>query len=185
MRIIAGRHRGRKLVTPADARIRPTADRTREALFDSLEHGLPPLRGARFLDLCAGTGAIGLEAWSRGAAEVLMVENDPAAVRLIARNLALLGDPPEVRLRTADAATLPAARLPFDLAFMDPPYDHSLAGPILARLAAGWLRAGALVVIELPAKTSFEAPPPYECLRERRYGAARLVVLRYPEAARD
>lgn len=178
MRIIAGRHRGRKLATPADERIRPTADRTREALFSSLETGRPPLRGSRFLDLCAGTGAIGLEAWSRGAAEVLMVENDPAAIRLIGRNLAAVGDPPEVRLLRADAAALPPADRPFDLAVMDPPYGHALAEPILNRLRAGWLCEGAVAVVELAAKEAFEPPPGYEPLRERRYGAARLVFLR-------
>lgn len=179
MRIIAGRHRGRKLIPPADARIRPTSDRAREALFDILEHRQPAILGARFLDLCAGTGAVGLEAYSRGAAEVLLVENDPAALDLIQRNRALLGSPPEVQVLSADARRLPHPGRPFELAFLDPPYGSGLAGAILEQLEAGWLVPGAVVVVELQAREPFAPPPAYEPERERRYGASRFVFLRF------
>src|SRR5919106_6660652 len=106
MRIIAGRFRGRGLLSPKGTRIRPTSDRAREALFDILEHGEPRLHGARFLDLFCGTGAVGIEACSRGAAQVLLIENDPEALRLARANLARIGTPPNVRLLAGDAARL-------------------------------------------------------------------------------
>src|SRR5918994_6912706 len=118
MRIIAGRFRGRALLPPKGVRIRPTSDRAREALFDLLEHGEPPLRGARFADLFCGTGAVGIEACSRGAAEVMLIDNDPEALRLAEANLERIGAPGSVRLLAGDAARLgPARQPPFDLAF--------------------------------------------------------------------
>ena len=104
MRIIAGDFRGRRLLAARGHAIRPTGERAREALFDILEHGAPPLRGARFLDLFCGTGAIGLEACSRGAAEVVLVEHDRAALKLAEANIADLGAPANVRLWRATPA---------------------------------------------------------------------------------
>ena len=179
MRIGAGRQRGRKLAAPRGRDLRPTAGRTREALFDILMHGAPPLAGAHFLDLFAGTGAIGLEAWSRGAAEVLMVEEDPPALDLIRANLARLGHPPGVRLLALDATRLGPAAQTFDLVFLDPPYRSGLAAPALTGLVAGgWLKATSRVVVELAAKEPFIPPPGFITEDERRYGAARLVFLR-------
>lgn len=183
MRIVGGRHRGRKLWGPANRQIRPTPDRAREALFDILEHR-DRIRGARFLDLCAGTGAVGLEAFSRGASEVLLVEADPEAVRLIRRNLALLGDPPEVRIVQADARRLARPDRPFDLAFLDPPYRSGLAAPILAGLLGGWLSTESVVVVELAAR---EPVPPHAGFildDDRRYGAARFLFFLRPAAPR-
>ena len=181
MRIVGGRHRGRKLIGPSDRRIRPTSDRAREALFDLLEHRTPALRGARFLDLCAGTGAVGLEAYARGAAEVVLVENDPAALHLIRRNRALLGDPPAVRVLAADAARLPATIRAFDLVFLDPPYDAGSAGPILRGLQGGRLAGGALVIAEIRGRGTLARPAGFDLIEERRYGAARFVFLRPAE----
>ncbi|HEX5080217.1 MAG TPA: 16S rRNA (guanine(966)-N(2))-methyltransferase RsmD [Geminicoccaceae bacterium] len=178
MRIIAGAFRGRRLQSPAWAAIRPTGDRAREALFDILEHGEPRLRGARFLDLFCGTAAVGLEACSRGAAEVLLIDNDAAALRLASANLTRLGKPPTVRLMAADAARLGAAPGRFDLVFLDPPYGTGLALPALAGLCGGWLAPGALIVVELAAKESLEPPAGFVVEQERRYGAARFVFLR-------
>lgn len=177
MRIVGGQHRGRVLHSPDDLRIRPTSDRSREALFNRLEHrGL--VRGARFLDLCAGSGAVGLEACSRGAQDVLLVERDPAAIRLIRQNVARLGDPPQVRVLQADANRLPHPALPYDLAFLDPPYGQGLAPGILASLAAGnWLESEATVIAEVAAKESLAVPAPFRIEDERRYGAARFVLL--------
>ncbi|MGH6915854.1 MAG: 16S rRNA (guanine(966)-N(2))-methyltransferase RsmD [Geminicoccales bacterium] len=178
MRIIAGAFRGRALLSPRDARIRPTSDRAREALFDMLEHGEPRLRGARFLDLFCGTGAIGIEACSRGAAEVLLIDHDPEAQRLTAANLARIGAPANARLLAGDACRLGRARQSFDLVFLDPPYGSGLARPALAGLADGWLAPGARVVVELGAREPLEPPEGLILEQERRYGAARFVLLR-------
>jgi 16S rRNA (guanine966-N2)-methyltransferase len=160
MRIIAGRLRGRRLLAPKGRTIRPTSDRARQALFDILEHGAPPLRGGSFLDLFCGTGAIGLEAHSRGAAEVLLIDNDRAALKLAEANIARLGAPPGVRLLARDATLLDPAPHPFDLAFLDPPYRSGLAPPALAGLARnGWLAEGARIVVELAARDDLDPPP--------------------------
>ena len=139
MRIIAGDFRGRRLLAPRGHAIRPTGERAREALFDILEHGAPPLRGARFLDLFCGTGAIGLEACSRGAAAVVLVEHDRAALKLAEANIARLGAPANVRVMARDASRLGVAPHPFDLIFLDPPYRSGLAGVTLGALAQGRL----------------------------------------------
>ena len=178
MRVIAGRFRGRALLSPKGVRIRPTSDRAREALFDLLEHGEPPLRGARFADLFCGTGAVGIEACSRGAAEVMLIDNDPEALRLAEANLERIGAPANVRLLPGDASRLGPARGKFDLAFLDPPYRSGLAPAALAGLRHGWLAHGARIVVELGAKEPFEPPEGFILEQERRYGAARFVLLR-------
>jgi 16S rRNA (guanine966-N2)-methyltransferase len=180
MRIIAGRHRGRKLLTPEDRRIRPTSDRAREALFAVLDHGRPPLGGARFLDLFCGTGAVGLEAWSRGAAQVLLIDREPAALRLAEANVARLGGPSEVSVRAADASALGQAPGPFDLVFLDPPYRSDLATPALVALSShGWLSAGARVIVQLAPGEACEAPAPFALDDQRRYGNAKFLLFRH------
>lgn len=179
MRIVGGRHRGTKLLAPPGRELRPTAERTREALFDILTHGERPLAGGRFLDLFAGTGAVGLEAWSRGAAEVVLVENDPSALAVIRRNLDALGRPDDITLLARDATKLGRAAVGFDVVFLDPPYRSDLAEPALESLEnSGWLGEDARIVLELAAKEPLRPPPGFELLDERRYGAARLVFLR-------
>ena len=116
------------------------------------------LRGASFLDLFCGTGAVGIEACSRGAAAVLLIESDPEALRLARANLARVGAPPHVRLMAGDAARLGAAPQRFDLVFLDPPYRSGLALPTLAGLRGGWLAPGARIVVELAAKEPLELP---------------------------
>lgn len=178
MRIIAGRWRGRTLLTPSDRAIRPTSDRAREALFAILEHGRPPLRGARFLDLFCGTGAVGLEAASRGAAEVWLVDRDRRALMLATANLARLGTPANVQIIDRDATRLGLGRQAFQLVFLDPPYRSGLGGPALSGLAHGWLASGAGVVVELAANENLQLPPGYALEQDRRYGAARFLFLR-------
>jgi 16S rRNA (guanine966-N2)-methyltransferase len=178
MRIIAGIWRGRRLLTPAGGAIRPTSDRAREALFGILEHGAPALRGARFLDLFCGTGAVGLEAASRGAAEVLLVDHDARALGLARANLERLGAPGNVRLALRDATRLGPAQQPYDLVFLDPPWRSGLATPALAALRNGWLAAGARLVVESDAREALDLPPGYALEQARRYGAARFVFLR-------
>jgi 16S rRNA (guanine966-N2)-methyltransferase len=185
MRIIAGRFRGRQLLSPEGAAIRPTSDRGREALFDILEHGEPRLRGAAFLDLFCGSGAVGLEACSCGAATVLLIENDPEALRLAKANLARIGAPPQARLTAGDAARLGPAPQGFDLVFLDPPYRSGLARAALAGLRRGWLAPGARIVVELAAKDGLDLPAGFEIEQERRYGAARFVFLRSSGDARQ
>jgi 16S rRNA (guanine966-N2)-methyltransferase len=149
MRIVAGTFRGRAVVAPKGQSTRPTADRTRQALFNVLEHAAwaPALDGRRVLDLFAGSGALGLEAISRGAACCLFLDRNAAAREAILANVGALGLADRIRIERRDAVTLgirtSADGAPFDLAFLDPPYGQGLGEAALARLAAGaWLAAG-------------------------------------------
>jgi len=185
VRIIAGSHRGRALTAPPGNDVRPTSDRAREALFNILAHGKfaaagPAYAGARVLDAFAGTGAFGLEALSRGAGEVVFIENDRAALATLRANIAALGEEKHARIVSADATAPPRAPAAAALAFLDPPYGKGLAVPALGALAkAGWLADGALCIIEMAARERIEPPPGFASLDERRYGAARLVFLRH------
>ncbi len=179
MRIIAGAFRGRPLLSPDNQAIRPTSDRAREALFNILEHGAPPVRGARFLDLFCGTGAVGLEALSRGAAEILLIEADATALAIAEANLARLGSPSNVRLLARDATQLGPARQGYDLLFLDPPYRSGFATPALAALArGGWLAPEARIIVELAARENLTIPAGYALQQGRRYGAAKFAFLR-------
>jgi 16S rRNA (guanine966-N2)-methyltransferase len=184
MRIIGGRHRGRALFAPAGSEIRPTSDRAREAIFNILAHGRfggvePPYLDAPVLDVFAGTGACGLEALSRGAASAVFIENSPAAITTLRRNIAHLGEASRCRILDADATRPPRAPSPCNLVFLDPPYRQNLAAPALAALrTAGWIAPAALCVVEIAAKEDFAAPEGFEILDERRYGAARVALLR-------
>lgn len=184
MRIVAGAFKGRGLVTPKGRATRPTAERTREAIFNVLAHApwAPPLEGARVIDLFAGSGALGFEALSRGAGFALFVETDAAArgaIRVNAEHLGVMGI---TRIHRRDAAALgekPAGLgLAFDLAFLDPPYGRGLAAGALARLVeGGWLRAEAVAVAEIGADESAPEVAGYELLDARRYGAAQVAFL--------
>lgn len=184
VRVVAGKWRGRAIAAPADASIRPTSDRAREALFNLLTQGRvaggeSPLLDARVLDAFAGSGALGLEALSRGAAEVLFLEKDAAAVALIRQNLRHFGAVREGIVIQGDATRPPPARAPASIALLDPPYRSGLAAPALAALLAqGWLAEGALVSVELEKGEELEIPPGFTPLDERRYGKAKLVFLR-------
>jgi 16S rRNA (guanine966-N2)-methyltransferase len=179
LRIIAGRHRGRRIAAPAGLAVRPTSDRAREAIFGILEHASPGLRGARFLDLFAGSGAAALEAVSRGAVEALCVDQAADAVAAIRANIATLGEADRVSVLRADVNRLGRASHPFDIAFLDPPYGSGLATPAIAGIAAGgWLTPAALVVAEIAARDRFEPSPGWKVEDDRRYGAARFLFLR-------
>ena len=168
--------------------MRPTADRTRQALFNILEHGHfvagggSPVRGARVLDAFAGTGAMGLEALSRGAGHAVFMENAREALDALKRNIAACCEEDQAEVLRVDATRPPSppGGVGCVLAFLDPPYDSGLATPCLAALAeAGWLAAGALCTVELAAGEDFTPPDGFGVLDERRYGAARVVLLRY------
>lgn len=179
LRIIAGRHRGRRIAAPEGLATRPTSERAREALFGVLERGSPPLRGSRFLDLFAGSGAAALEAISRGAVEALCIDQASAAVAAIRANVEALGESGAVSVLRADACRLGPASQPFDIAFLDPPYGSGLLAPALISLAEmGWLATGAQIVAEVAARERLEAVPGFQLEDERAYGAARLLFLR-------
>jgi 16S rRNA (guanine966-N2)-methyltransferase len=178
MRIVAGTWRGRVLVAPKGEATRPTADRVRQALFDMLLHapwgGYEAVRGAEVLDAFAGTGALGLEALSRGAARAHFIERDRAALAALRANVAALGAAAVVH---AGDALHPPPGVACGLVFLDPPYGQGLVERALAALAAaGWIAAGALVVAETGRE---EAPLGWgTLLAERSHGAARINVLR-------
>ncbi|HEX8381610.1 MAG TPA: 16S rRNA (guanine(966)-N(2))-methyltransferase RsmD [Allosphingosinicella sp.] len=171
MRIIAGQWRGRPLVAPKGQDTRPTADRVREALFSMLASRLGSFEGLRVADLFAGSGALGLEALSRGAAHCVFVENDRRAADAIRANIAALGASGEVLARSAEHAALPA---PADLAFLDPPYGSGLAPAVLAKLSVA---PGGWVSVET-GRTETVAAAGYEVDDERNYGKAKITLLR-------
>ena len=179
MRIVSGAYRGRTLVAPEGRSTRPTADRVRQALFDVLAHAsfAPDLDGARVMDLFAGSGALGLEAMSRGAAYCLFVETDEAARGAIRANLDALGLIGAGRVHRRDAADLGARPAtdgaPFDLAFLDPPYAKGLGEAALAGLlAGGWLADDALCVLERGADEPDPAVEGFDRIDTRRWGPA-------------
>ncbi|HXO91455.1 MAG TPA: 16S rRNA (guanine(966)-N(2))-methyltransferase RsmD [Stellaceae bacterium] len=184
MRIIGGRHRGRRLLAPPGETVRPTSDRAREALFDILSHGRfaadgIPFAGTAVLDAFAGTGALGLEALSRGAAEVVFFERDREALAILRRNVASLGESARAEILACDATRPPRAGLRCAVAFLDPPYRSGIAAAALGAIAAaGWLAGDALAVIEVGAREEFVPPAGFALLDGRIYGAARLVFLR-------
>jgi 16S rRNA (guanine966-N2)-methyltransferase len=173
-RIVAGAAKGRRLVVPARG-TRPTSDRAREALFSTLA-GLLDLDGARVLDLYAGTGAVGLEALSRGAGHVTFVESDRTAAAILRRNVetvGLLGA--QIVISSVEEYLADVVGAPFDLVYLDPPYalDDAALGAVLAGLdAPRWLVAGAVVVVERPAQAAQPRwPDVIQSIKQRRYGA--------------
>ncbi|PJE99302.1 16S rRNA (guanine(966)-N(2))-methyltransferase RsmD [Streptomyces carminius] len=187
-RVIAGTAGGRRLAVPPGQGTRPTSDRAREGLFSTWESLLGPLLGLRVLDLYGGSGAVGLEALSRGAGHVLLVESDARAVRTIRQNVRVLGLPgAEVRAGRAEQVVRgPAPGAPYDAVFLDPPYavgDDELREILLTLRLRGWLAADALVTVERGTRGGeFRWPAGYEGLRSRRYGEG---TLWYGRAARE
>ena len=182
MRIVGGRLRGRPLAAPTSQAIRPTADRLRESLFNILVHAYDdPVTDARVLDLFAGTGALGLEALSRGAAFALFIDEGAQARALLRENVATLGLGGVSRIFRRDATRLGAAHPieAFSLAFLDPPYGRGLAEEALASArAGGWLAPGALAVVEEAAKPGFNVPEGFDELERRSYDDSALIMLR-------
>jgi len=185
MRIVGGRLRGRVLAGPKSQAIRPTTDRLRESLFNILQHAYgDPVTGARVLDLFAGSGALGIEALSRGSAFALLVDDGAEARALLRENTTTLGLGGVSKIYRRDATKLgPAAPLePFSLAFLDPPYGQGLAEKALASArAGGWLTPEALIVVEEAVKSAFAAPEEFSELERRRYDDTEFVFLKLNE----
>jgi 16S rRNA (guanine966-N2)-methyltransferase len=185
MRIVSGQYRGKAIATPPGDTTRPTSDRARQAVFNILEHAAwaPDLHGARVIDLFAGSGALGLEALSRGAAFCLFVETDDNARGAIRENIDAYSLFGQTRVHRRDATDLgvrpSSAGAPFTLAFLDPPYAKGLGDKTLAGLVAGdWLAPGAVVMFERGRDEPDPTPEGFERLDARDYGAARVFFFR-------
>ena len=186
MRIVGGRFRGRALAVPKDARVRPTSDKVRQAVFNILAHrdfGGFALDGAKAIDLFAGTGAMGLEAISRGASYCLFVEDSADSRALIRANVEALSLTGVTKIWRRDATALgtmsAGAGGPFDIAFLDPPYRQGLIAPALASLrAGGWLVPGALAVAETADGEDIPYTDGFEVLDSRGHGETKIAVMR-------
>ena len=202
MRVVGGRLKGRNLASPSSRDIRPTADRLRESLFNILVHAYDdPLAGARVLDLFAGTGALGIEALSRGAARAVFIERDAGAMKVLSANLAALGIAPELaEVRRADALDAlrgaASAQETYDLVFIDPPYGRARPaspasdppsaerwGAELSAMLPGLLSPGARVVVESDRRAPLELPPmgtgELALERDKRYGDTSITIHRH------
>src|SRR5580704_2015381 len=181
MRVVGGRLKGRNIAAPTSRDIRPTADRLRESVFNILVHAYDkPIDGARVLDLFAGTGALGIEAVSRGAAFALFVDNGAEARALLRNNVESLALGGVSKVYRRDATDLGPAHpmQPFSLAFLDPPYGKGLAEKSLASLRdGGWLKPNALLVVEEAKVAAFAAPDGYKELERRAYDDTEFVFL--------
>ena len=183
MRIIAGRWKGRALVAPPGLATRPTSDRARQAIFDQLWHapwaGRAVVENATVLDGFAGTGAMGLEALSRGAARAFFMEQDRAALAALRANIAACKAGDACRVIAGDVTAPPLASAPCTLVFLDPPYAKGLVPRALAALQAkGWIAPGALIIAETGRDEENAMPPGFEVLSAREHGAAKLAALR-------
>ncbi|WP_415184222.1 16S rRNA (guanine(966)-N(2))-methyltransferase RsmD [Phaeovulum sp.] len=185
MRIVGGSARGLKLADVGEgdtaAHLRPTSDRVRESIFNLLINGTHgnPIPSARVLDLFAGTGALGLEALSRGAAHATLVDDGPAALTLMRRNIALMRGP-DAQILRQNATRLPPNPGPaYGLIFLDPPYGKDLGGAALtSALTGGWIAPGAMIVWE--ENTPPPAPDPLTRIDQRKYGSTVITLLRMP-----
>ena len=186
MRIIGGARKGTRLAAPGaqgggKAHLRPTSDRVRESIFNLLEHGdYPSIEGLRVLDLFAGTGALGLEALSRGAARAVFIDDGPASRGLIRQNIETLDVIGQTKLWRRNATRLgPCRGDPYDLVFVDPPYAKGLGAQALSSaLDGGWIASGAVIVLE----EALDADPPtdldLQLIDDRTYGETRVVIFR-------
>jgi 16S rRNA (guanine966-N2)-methyltransferase len=183
MRIVAGRFRGAQIEAPKGLATRPTSDRVRQALFNVLEHGAPAFDfdGARVLDLFAGSGALGLEALSRGARYCVFIEESTEARASIRRNVEKLGLTGATKIWRRDATKLGevGTLAPFDLVFCDPPYGKGLGEPaIKAAVEGGWVKPGAIAVLEERADLVIAWPAPFMEIDRRRYGDTAIAIAR-------
>lgn len=185
MRIISGKFKGRKLYTPMGDDIRPTADRTRESIFNLLMHGAyagEAIIDQHVLDLCSGTGALGLEAISRGARMATFIDQNKYAIELGKKNALHCGATSQCFFVQADVTKLPPAREPAALVLMDAPYDTPLLAPAYASLLrGGWLKPGTLLIVEQPRTTDAPLLDGAEHTDTRQYGKAKIFIYRVNE----
>ena len=178
MRIISGNHRGTRLLSPKRAPIRPTSDRVKEALFNILENSefASSYKGKLVVDAFAGTGALGLEALSRGAQKVVFIENNLTTIRSLVGNIKKLRSENSTQIAKGDASQISiASSEPAGLIFMDPPYNSHLAPECINNLNKnGWVDKKTLIVLEQSSKASFDMPTWLKCLQHNKYGATRL-----------
>ncbi|MEQ8319403.1 MAG: 16S rRNA (guanine(966)-N(2))-methyltransferase RsmD [Rhodospirillales bacterium] len=184
MRIVAGKFKGRRLLAPEGRDIRPTSDRARESIFNIIEHApfAPELQGGSAIDIFAGTGAMGLEAMSRGAAPVTFIDIDDMARACVLKNAGTMGQGRSVTVLRLDATKMPPppriAACPVRFAFLDAPYDQDISGPsLLSLLSRGWVGAGSLCVVETPSDRAFDPPRGYALEDQRKYGRAMVSFL--------
>ncbi|WP_135081824.1 16S rRNA (guanine(966)-N(2))-methyltransferase RsmD [Terasakiella sp. SH-1] len=182
MRIVGGKFKGRKLSAPDGQDTRPTSDRARESIFNILEHqswGRAALRGQRVLDVFSGTGALGLEAFSRGAAHVTFMDHHEAAMKCLRQNAKGMGSAAEINAMRADATHPPKADAPCQLVFLDAPYKSGLNEQALgALIQSNWIETGTLCIVETAKKENWQPPKGFEELDVRKYGAAQVFFLR-------
>ncbi len=186
LKIIAGKHRGKNIETKKNAAIRQTGGRTRGAIFNILLHGQfsghdnSPLIDKSVIDLFCGTGALGLEALSRGAKHVTFVDESAESIALANVNVTKMKEQENALVLRSDSTSLPRARRTCSLAFLDPPYNSGLAVKSLASLnRQGWLEPGAIAVVEISARETLIPPEKYSVFDERKYGNTKIVLLRY------
>ncbi|HEU5047739.1 MAG TPA: 16S rRNA (guanine(966)-N(2))-methyltransferase RsmD [Rickettsiales bacterium] len=186
LKIIAGKYRGKRIEIKENAKIRPTGSKARGAIFNILMHGQfgasghSPLIGKPVLDLFCGTGALGLEALSRGASHVTFVDESQASLSLARTNVQHLGEEENARFVRSDSSSLPKSYKTHSLAFLDPPYNSGLAPKSLKSLhMQGWLEPDAVIVAELAHKETLEPPEHFTVFDERHYGNTKIVFLRY------
>lgn len=175
MRVIAGKWRGRPLVTPKDRAVRPTTDRIREALFSKLQ-SMNAINGANILDCFAGTGALGFEALSREGASLTLIEKAPSSLKLISENQKSLGTEATIIRQDATKLGICPAQHPFDLIFLDPPYGKDMVVPcLLALLKGDWIAPDAVIVIETDKREELTLPDELTGIDDRTYGDTRLT----------
>jgi 16S rRNA (guanine966-N2)-methyltransferase len=178
LRIIAGRHRSRQLLMPDAAIVRPTTDRTREAIFSMLTHRLGEWDGVKILDACCGSGAFGLEAISRGAAHATFLDNSAPVLKLARENATKLGEAQKCQFILGSVTCPPQAHHKVDLLMMDAPYNQGLSiSGLLALTQAGWTHGATLGLIETARKEEFTAPAGWTLLDSRPHGPAQLWTL--------
>jgi 16S rRNA (guanine966-N2)-methyltransferase len=180
MRVITGKYKGRKLTPPSDRTIRPTSDRTRESIFNLLMHGQfggAQIVGQRVADICCGTGALGIEALSRGSAHCVFVDQAKASLELAKHNVAHVGATGDATFIVSDAIHLPKANEPCTLIMMDPPYDANIIPRIALSLRTqGWVKEGSLMVTEMMFANTIPAIEGFTLRIERQYGKAKILI---------
>lgn len=186
MKIISGKHRGRNIAMKQGKDIRPTTGRTRESIFNILSHGqfgtaeTSPIFGRHVVDLFCGSGALGLEALSRGAQKVTFIDQSQDSLNLARDSAKAFGETGNCRFIRSDSTVLPTAHDACALAFLDPPYNSGLAPKALASLAAqGWLAPDAVCMVEISAKETLAPPPRFSLIMDRVYGNSKIVLLRF------